>query len=285
MSIVLRPGTAADAAACGKICYEAFKALGTAHNFPPDFPSPEVASGLLSMLLAHPDFYSVVAVSEGRIVGSNFLDERSSIAGVGPITVDPTAQNRGVGGRLMQDVLDRAAQQQTAGVRLLQSGYHNRSLCLYTKLGFRTREPVSVLQGKPLGQSFAGYDVRPATAADVAACDQICRQVHGFDRAGELRDAIQQNAAAVVEHLGRITGYTTGIAFFGHSVAETNRDLMALIGAAPEFGGPGFLLPTGNHEVFSYCLEAGLKLVFQMTLMTVGLYNEPAGAYMPSVLY
>jgi hypothetical protein len=50
---------------------------------------------------------------------------------------------------------------------------------------------------------------------------------------------------------------------------------MALIGAAPEFGGPGFLLPTRNHEVFKSCLEAGLKLVFQMTLMTVGLYNEP----------
>ena len=98
MTIVLRPGTAADAPACGNICYEAFKAIGTEHNFPPDFPSPEVASGLLSMLLAHPRFYSVVAEGEGRIVGSNFLDERSSIAGVGPITVDPTGQNRGVGG-------------------------------------------------------------------------------------------------------------------------------------------------------------------------------------------
>ena len=76
-----------------------------AHNFPPDFPSVEVASGVMSMLLTHPRFYSVVAESEGRIVGSNFLDERSSIAGVGPITVDPAGQNHGVGGRLMQDVL------------------------------------------------------------------------------------------------------------------------------------------------------------------------------------
>jgi hypothetical protein len=42
---------------------------------------------------------------------------------------------------------------------------------------------------------------------------------------------------------------------------------MALIGAAPEFGGPGFMLPTRNHEVFKWCLDAGLKLVFQMTLM------------------
>jgi hypothetical protein len=89
----------------------------------------------------------------------------------------------------------------------------------------------------------------------------------------------------VVGHLGRITGYTTGIGFFGHSVAETNRDLIALIGAAAEFGGPGFLLPTRNFEVFKWCLEAGLKLVSQMTLMTIGLYNEPAGAYMPSALY
>jgi predicted N-acetyltransferase YhbS len=285
MSIVLRPGTAADAAACGAICYEAFKSVCTAHNFPPDFPSPEVASGLLSMLLAHPRFYSVVAEAEGRIVGSNFLDERSSIVGLGPITVDPTVQNRGVGAQLMQDALDRSGRKQAAGVRLLQSGFHNRSLCLYTKLGFRTREPVSILQGKPLGQTFPGYEVRKATAADVVACVRICQQVHGFDRGAELRDAIEQKAASVVEHLGRITGYTTGIAFFAHTVAETNQDLMALIAAASEFSGPGFLLPTRNHEVFKWCLEAGLKLVFQMTLMTIGLYNEPTGAYMPSVLY
>ena len=141
MSIILRPGTAADAAACGAVCYEAFKAIGTAHNFPPDFPSPQVASEILSMPLAHPGFYSVVAEDQGQIVGSNFLDERSCIAGVGPITVDPTTQNRGLGLRLMHDVLDRAARRQKAGVRLLQAGYHNRSLCLYTRLGFRTREP------------------------------------------------------------------------------------------------------------------------------------------------
>jgi len=46
-------------------------------------PTPrQVASGLLSMLLAHPRFYSVVANAEGRIVGSNFLDERSCIVGL-----------------------------------------------------------------------------------------------------------------------------------------------------------------------------------------------------------
>jgi predicted N-acetyltransferase YhbS len=285
MSIKLRKGTAADAAACGTICYEAFKSVCTAHGFPPDFPSAEVASGALSGLLGHPGFYSVVAELDGRVVGSNFLDERSRIYGIGPISVDPNVQNRGIGAMLMQDVLNRAEGQRVAGVRLLQAGFHNRSLCLYSTLGFRTREPISILQGAPLKQKFPGYDVRPATSGDVAACNRICHAVHGFDRRGELEDAITQKTASVVEHGGRITGYTTGIAFMAHTVAETNTGLMALIGAAPEFGGPGFLLPTRNHEVFTWCLKGGLRLVYQMTLMTIGLYNEPIGAYLPSVLY
>ena len=252
MTIILRPGTPADAAACGPICYEAFKA---------------------------------VAEVDGRIVGSNFLDERAPVVGLGPITVDPRVQNKGVGARLMQDAIDRTARQKAAGLRLLQSAFHNRSLCLYTRLGFHTREPVSVLQGPALGRTFPGYAVRRATPADVAACNRLCHQVHGFARDGEVRDAIGQKSATVVEHLERIVGYSTGIAFFAHSVAETNQGLMALIAAAPAFGGPGFLLPTRNHEVFAWCLEAGLRLVFQMTLMTTGLYNEPKGAWLPSVLY
>ncbi len=285
MNLVLRRGTTADANACGAICFDAFKSICTAHGFPPDFPSPDVASGLLGTLLGHPRFYSVVAERDGRIVGSNFLDQRSRVMGVGPITVAPGAQNGGVGARLMQDVLDRAAAQGAAGVRLLQAGFHNRSLCLYSKLGFRTRETVSILQGPPIGRALPGYAVRPASPADAAACNALCHRVHGFDRGGELDDAIAQKAAVVVEHLGRIVGYSTGIAFFAHSVAETNTALMALIASASAFGGPGFLLPTRNHEVFTWCLEAGLRLVYQMTLMTTGLYNEPNGAYLPSVLY
>jgi predicted N-acetyltransferase YhbS len=112
MTIVLRPGTAADAAACGTICYDAFRLSARPTTSRRTLPSAEVASGLLSMLLAHPGFYSVTAELDGRIVGSNFMDERSRIAGVGPITVDPTVQNRGVGARLMQDVIDRAARRQ-----------------------------------------------------------------------------------------------------------------------------------------------------------------------------
>jgi GNAT superfamily N-acetyltransferase len=286
MSIItLRPGTLDDAKQCGKICYSAFRAIAEEHNFPPDFLSPELTITLLSEFIAHPDIYGVVAELDGRVVGSNFVDERSIIAGIGPITVDPTVQNRAIGRELMQHVLARVAKQRFTGVRLVQAAYHNRSLSLYTKLGFVVREPISVMQGPPVALQIPGYVVRPATVGDRDACNQVCLRVHGHDRGGDLLDAIRRGTATVIEHNGRITGYATAVAFFGHAVGETNEELKALIGAAPAFLGPGFLLPSRNWELFRWCLEHGLRVVQPMTLMSRGLYNEPAGAFLPSILY
>jgi predicted N-acetyltransferase YhbS len=285
MEANFRRGTPDDAVVCGRINFEAFKSISSEHNFPWDFPSVEVATGLTKMLLSHPGFYGVVAESNGRVVGSNFLDERNPISGIGPITVDPDFQNRTVGRGLMLHVMERSAKKGFAGVRLVQAAYHNRSLCLYTKLGFETREPLSKINGDPPRLKFSGYDVRKATLSDLSACDELCRAVHGHDRSGELKDAIGQGSARVVEHQGRITGYATDIAFLAHAVGETNEEIKALIASADQIGAGGFLLPTTNGELFRWCLNNGLKLVHQMTLMTVGLYNEPKGAYLPSVLY
>ena len=285
MEVRLRPGTIEDAQECGRILYAAFRSIADQHGFPPDFPSVEVATGGTTMLLAHPDIYAVVAERDGALVGSNFLDERSPIAGIGPISVDPPFMNAAIGRQLMQAVLDRAAEQHFPGVRLVQIAWHYRSLALYAKLGFETRETLSALQGEPLALTIPGYAVRPAREADLCACNRLCQGVHGHDRGGELRDAIGQGSAQVVERLGRITGYCTGIGWFHHAAAETNDDLKALIGAAPAFLGPGFLVPSRNGELFRWCLRQGLRVVSQATLMTIGLYNEPTGAYLPSILY
>ncbi len=181
--------------------------------------------------------------------------------------------------------MDHAARSNVAGIGLSTPAYHNRSLCLYTRLGFQAREPLSMMQGAPLNVQFTGYHVRPATAADITACNNLCRRLHGFDRGGEVADSISEGTANIVEHLGSITGYATEIGFFGHAVSETNRELQALIGASEVFPGPGFLLPTRNHEVFKWCLDKDLRLVMQATLLTIGLYNEPMGSYFPSGSY
>ena len=136
MEVTIRQARGEDAAVAGKICFDAFTAINAEHNFPPDFPSADVSIRLLGMLFRHPAMYAVVAEQGGRIVGSNVLDERSPIAGIGPVTVSPTVQNAGVGKALMSDVLERAAARGFPGVRLVQAAFHIRSLSLFTKLGF-----------------------------------------------------------------------------------------------------------------------------------------------------
>jgi GNAT superfamily N-acetyltransferase len=284
-AVTVRRATPEDAQVCGRIAYDAFGKVASDHNFPFDFPAVERAAQVLSMMFSHPGFYCVVAELESRIVGSNCLDERSAIAGVGPITIDPGVQNRRIGWTLMEAVLMRASERMFPGIRLLQAAYHNRSLSLYAKLGFVAREPISTMQGPPIKTDLPGYAVRAARKDDFEECNRLCQAVHGHNRAGELEDALKQGSAVVAERDGRITAYATALAFFGHAIGETNADLEALIASAGSFGGPGILVPTRNASLFRWCLDHGLRIVQPMTLMTIGLYNEPAGAYLPSILY
>lgn len=283
--VVVRSATPDDSSACGQICYEAFSKLSAKHGFPCDFPGPEAATDVLSMMFSNPGFYCVVAESGGRVVGSNCLDERSLIAGIGPITVDSGTQNVGVGRKLMQVVMDRARERHPAGMRLVQAAYHNRSLSLYTTLGFDVREPLSCVQGRTIDRNVPGCLVRPAQPGDLEACNALSRRVHGFDRGTELADGIQRKAACVVERAGRITGYATALALFGHATAESTQDMQALIASAESFGGSGILVPSRNSALVRWCLANGLQVVQPMTLMSIGLYNEPAGAWLPSILF
>src|SRR5918995_3997566 len=66
---------------------------------------------------------------------------------------------------------------------------------------------------------------------------------------------------------------------------EMKEELDQTCKALDSYGGPGILIPTGNTQLLRWCLNNRLRLVQQLTLMTIGLYNEPAGFYMPSILY
>jgi len=283
--VVVREAAPADWQAAGRICYEAFATLADEHGFAHDFPTVEAAALPIKWMIEHPRFYGVVAEVEGRVVGSSFLDERGEIYGIGPVTVDPSAQNHRIGHMLMDEMFARTAEQGAPGVRLLQLAYHNRSLSLYAKLGMDVRGAHAAMFGDPIALDLPGYFVRPAVPEDEAPCNRLCQRVHGHTRAGEVAEAIADGNARVVERLGRITGYTTGVNYFAHSVGETSDDLVAVIGAADNYGTPGFLVPLSNSALFRWCLNHGLRVFFVLNMMTLGLYHEPQGAYMPSVGY
>jgi hypothetical protein len=230
-----------------------------------------------------------VAEIDGRIVGSNFLDERGAVRGVGPITVDPAVQGRDVGRELMQAVLDRGAD--AMGIRLLQDAFNTGSLSLYASLGLDVAEPVSLMSGRPRSSRVGGVEVRPLELADLGECQQLHRRVHGFARTAELEDALASPhfSPMVATREGRVVAYAATLTFFpaAHAVAKTQVDMAGLIaGALATTEEPGsFLLPTRQTELFRWCLGEGLRIVKPMTYMTVGRYETPAGSWIPSVLY
>ena len=287
MDLVLRPATVADAEACGRIAYEGFKALNERHGFPTNYPSVEAATARVRALLEHPAVFGVVAEGGGRVLGFNFLSERDPIRAVGPIVVDPAAQGRGVGRRLMAAVLERAAG--APGVRLAQEAFNLGSLALYAGLGFAAREPLVVLAGRPSQAPPSGWEVRPLREEDLAACAALHERVHGYSRANELRDALAQGLARVALRDGRVVAYAAVATVWlaNHGVGETEEDVAALLaGAGRLVEEPlSLLLPVRQAGLFRWCLGAGLRPVKPMVLMSLGEYREPRGVWFPSVLY
>jgi predicted N-acetyltransferase YhbS len=288
-SVELRAARPDDVRDVARILYAAFAGIHDRHRFPRDFPTPEAAQQLARGFIAHPSIWGVVAEHDGVVVGSNFLDERGPVRGVGPITVDPETQARGVGRRLMEAVIERGAGGH--GIRLLQDSFNTGSLALYASLGFEIREPVVVMGGRPRSAAGDGVDVRALRTDDIEKCEALHRNVHGFERTAELRDALEAPMLdpVVGERDGRIVAYATGVAFFpaSHAVAEAEQDLLSLVlGALAATEAPAsFLLPIRQGELFRGCLAAGLRVLKPMTYMTLGEYREPAGAWIPTVLY
>lgn len=287
MDIKIRPAAASDIEACGRIIYQAFKGIAERHGFPPDFPDLELAVRFAGFLIKHPMVYGLVAELDGRVVGSNFLQEHDAIRSVGPIAVDPRVQERGVGRRLMEAALERA--RGSLGVRLVQDSFNIRSLSLYASLGFEVKEPLALMRGRPRSRPPAEVEVRRLAREDLERCAALCKKVHGIERTNELRAALERFSPLVALRRGRITAYSTTLSVWGaaHGVAETEEDMMALIlGAGASDPEPiAFLLPVRQANLFRWCLSEGLRVVKPMNLMAMGYYQEPKGCYFPSVFY
>jgi GNAT superfamily N-acetyltransferase len=294
MNLIVRPIEHNDAEICGKIGYEAHKAISSAHGYPCEQPSEEFGIGLIKMLLDNPNSWGVLAERQGRILGSIFLHRfpPSPVAVIGPLTVHPSAEGGGIGRKLMDAALAQALKQNYDQIRLVQSPSHIRSFVLYTKCGFILREPLFLMQGQPLKKGGNNNNTGTANIRlvrddnDVYACNKLCKLAHGFSREMELRQAKDQGVAIMIQRVGDdITGYAAGIGILCHAVAKTNEDLKILIANASTILGPGFFVPSRNHEIIKWSLESGFKIGWPANLMTIGPYQEPLTPFLPSLAY
>jgi predicted N-acetyltransferase YhbS len=292
MKVELRAATPADFRDVARINFEAFAGIADRHNFPRDFASVNAAMPLAEILLNHGQIYGVVATEgDGKIVGSNFLWEMNEIRGVGPITVDPNAQAKGVGRMLMQDVIERG--KDAPGIRLVQDAFNRASMSLYANLGFDVKEPLVLLEGKIAEKSLVGenVEVRSLAEEDFAACDALHQKIHGFSRLNELKDLSRMMPGYVAVRGNEIVAYASCPHMWqmNHAVAETSEDLQVLLAGASSLSNQplSFLLPTRQTDLFRWCLKGGMRIAKPMTLMTMGFYQEPqrGDVFLPSVLY
>lgn len=281
-TIELRTAAPADIPELGRILYQAFYDIATSHGFPPDFPNPEVATGVMGLLLQQEDIYNVAAHDSGKLLGSNHLGMFDGVAAVGPVSVEPSAQGRGVGRQMMLDVMARAREQGFEMVRLVQDTYNMQSLALYASLGFEAREPTAYLALSQAGPPDA--DVRVATPDDFDAMGDLSREIYRVDRRNEIAALAAAGFPAIVLDRGHIAGYLLGTSI-GHGVAESDDDMLALmrsLGAmAP--GMHAFVPLRANPPLYRRALEAGHRNAKLCTLMTVGPYEPPQGTYAPSI--
>jgi ribosomal protein S18 acetylase RimI-like enzyme len=283
MTIELRRTTPDDVAELGRICYEAFKDISDKHGFPTDFPTVEFAQQVVGMLAQQEDVYGVAALVGGGPKGSNFINMWGDVAGIGPISVDLTAQGQGIGRMLMRDVIKQAEDSGYEMIRLVQDSFNMQSLALYASLGFDVKEPMAYLA---LANSASpDVNVRPATADDLDAMDELCKSVYRISRKGEYAALMQLGFPAFVLDSGHIAGYLVGTAI-GHGVAENDDVMLALL------GGLGAMIPDAHSFVamrqgslYRKALAAGHRNTKVVNLMAYGPYEEPQGTYCPSVMF
>jgi len=270
----------------GRICYEAFKELHDRHRLPLDVPSATLARQLLGMMVSRSDFYSVVALLEGQVVGSNFLCFSDPVAAIGPITVEPGLQGQGIGLALMQDVVEHGRRRGIERIRLMQETINAGSLSLYASMGFDSREEVAYLQAA--AAPAEDPSVRPVTDQDLAAVEKLSADIYQTSRRNEVAAAIRYGFTPLLRQRdGRVTGYLIP-GLFGHGVAESADDACALVGEMARRLPPEaarFFCPVRQANFYRQVLKMGCRTIKVLTLMTLGPYEPPREVWLPSVLY
>ncbi len=286
MALRLVPAEPQHVRELGRICFEAFKEVQDRGCGTRDFPTVDIARQVMGMLVQRDDFYSVSALDDGQVVGSNFLSLMDPVAGVGPVTVDPFYQGQGVGRALMQDVINYAQHNNIRQVRLFHDSFNVASLSLYTSMGFDVKDSVALMQAAPAVE--ADNNVRPIVEPDLHAIEELSKSIYKTSRRNEVAAAAPYGFATFLrEHQGRVTGYLLP-GNFGHGVAETEEDALAVVGEAARRLPPEaarFFCPLSEGSFYRKALQAGCRTIKVMNYMALGPYEHPDKVWMPSVLY
>ncbi len=277
------PGHVAE---LGRILFEAFKGLHESHGYPLEYPTEAMGRQTIFMLVNRKDYYGVTALLDGQPVGSAFLLRSDEVGGIGPVTVSPAVQGRGIARALMEDLIAQAGRQGLTRIRLMQEACNTHSLALYASVGLEAREEVAYMQAHAAEKPDPF--IRPATVEDLAVIDELSVRLYGVSRRNEVAAALRRGSAPLIRLKdGKATGYLLA-GINGHGVAETDDDAISLTGEMARrqpASNARFFCPLSEASLLRKTLKAGSRIIKVWTLMAQGPYETPPLVWMPSSTY
>lgn len=125
INITFRPNNSVDT----KACMDIFEANC------PEFFNPQERQDYTRFLVEAPEGYQVCEV-DGRVLGAfGLLDESKNHKRLNWILLDPQSQNRGLGSKIMQRVIQQARMSET---RIIQIAASQKSAPFFIRFGAKT---------------------------------------------------------------------------------------------------------------------------------------------------
>lgn len=284
-TLIIRRMEEKDLERAGEIIVAAFNDVFTRHGYHPPFPSRDVGIGIAREYWHREPHESFVAIDDGRVVGSGFLHLRGDTAGIGPITVDPTAQAKGAGKALMMAVIRTG--RRCPSLRLVQDAFNTTSFPLYSKLGFASCGTVLGLTGQDLRPASRprAHTVREMAAGEVEQVAVLDTKLTGITRSQDLQFFAAQPPQLVSLSVGKLSGYLCLLrsgpnTFLGPAAATDPAILRSLIARAIEMERGKVLrlrLPARHHELLLDVLKMGFRVDHLQTYMVRGPWKPPKG--------
>ena len=285
ITLMIRRMEERDVTRAGGVIAAAFNDVFLRHGFPQPFPSPEVGIGLARGYLRLEPQECFVAVEGGQVIGSGFLHLRGDTAGIGPITVDPACQAKGVGKEIMMTIIRTG--RHCPSLRLVQDAFNTVSFPLYSKLGFAACGTVIALVGQelhPAGRT-RGIAIRELTADDTARVTALDAKLTGITRPQDVHYFLGQPPQLLSLVDGKLAGYlcllrTGAGTFLGPAAATEPAVLRALISQAIEMEQGKILrlrLPSRHAELFRDLMKMGFRVETLQTYMVRGPWKTPKG--------
>lgn len=293
-SIIMRPATEADIESIAQICQDAFAAFNSYYGQPNTWPPREendLSKQIAEWKTSHQCIEYVVAVSvdsegnEIEVLGSNGIDLRDSVGGIGIISVKTTSQTQGLGRVLMKSVMEMGQKRGVERMSLMVDGMNHGAFGLYTSLGFNVVEFCVWLDGLVSDEEeegalqraeASGITVRRMGQDDVLNCNCLFETSFGFSRVNGIRDSradkLKDTALVAARATGQgkedIVGYTTMLNASGHYLAQNGEILEAMIAFGSRMLKSNSMLPSlsfhlmarHNPLVLRWALKVGFRI-------------------------